>query len=275
MNAPKWFPRYFRPWIPRVLPVFPNLRDVLPPGESGDVEIYYRPCDAKRAEIDYWVRNELWIPGEHCQLDISGVGWMFDSYHEKCMNLAAVKDARGNVLIGGLGLGLILWPILAKRTVRSVLVLENSEDVLRLVGPSLDKHPNRDKLSIEIADARTWEPPEGRSFDSVWLDCVPAYGYNGRIFELQTEWVTRYQRFASPRGRVNHWGYEENILYRLHGEGPTEEWPSVDQRPHPIGPPDPMAVAIASTHNYGPFGLKKGTDMFAFLEDCKPAPLNR
>ena len=132
-----------------------------------------------------------------CQLTIGGVGWMYDTYHERIMNEIAVTQATGDVLIGGLGLGMILHPILAKPEVCSVTVLENSEHVAALVMPSLDHIAGREKLRLQMCDA-TQELPAG-DYDAIWLDCVPCYGYGGQVLEVQESWISRFPAAAAPR----------------------------------------------------------------------------
>lgn len=51
-------------------------------------------------------------------------------------NRAFIHRAKGKVLINGLGLGMVLSAILEKPEIKSVTVVEASEDVIKLVGPS-------------------------------------------------------------------------------------------------------------------------------------------
>lgn len=64
----------------------------------------------------------------------------------------------GNVLIAGLGLGMILHPILGKPEVARVTVLERSEHVIKLVGPTVRSSPKLDIIQANVFD---WVPPKG------------------------------------------------------------------------------------------------------------------
>ena len=83
------------------------------------------------------------------------------------------KEARGKVLINGLGLGVALKVILEKKNednkyaVDHVTVIEQSEDVIKLVGEHfIKKYP--DRLNIIQADALTYKPTN--KYDVVFHD---------------------------------------------------------------------------------------------------------
>lgn len=81
--------------------------------------------------------------------------------------------AKGNILINGLGLGIVLKAILKKINddgtfaVQKVIVVEKSKDVIQLVAPSF-----KDDVRVEIIndDAMTYQPPKGMRFDAIWHD---------------------------------------------------------------------------------------------------------
>jgi hypothetical protein len=73
----------------------------------------------------------------------------------------------GNILINGLGLGVALSKILEFENINSVTVVEKSEDVISLVGPSF---ANDQRVEIIHADAFEWKPPRGKRYTAVWHD---------------------------------------------------------------------------------------------------------
>lgn len=89
---------------------------------------------------------------------------------EKKTNLQFFQKAKGNVLINGLGLGMVLSAILTKKEVTSVTVVEISKDVIDLVAPSF-LHDKR--VKIIHADSLTFVPPKGIIYDAVWHDIWP------------------------------------------------------------------------------------------------------
>ena len=241
--------------------MFPMMVDIVPEMDRGEVSIRHAFPDHERAWVEGRLRNELRTAEPMVQLDIGETGWMFDTLHEKWMNRTAVVTAHGDVLLGGLGMGLILWPILRRREVRTVTVLENNADIISLILPTLASAKGIEKLSIIEGDGRTWTPKEGVLYDYIWLDCVPCYGYGSKFLDIHGGWIERYSKFhrgtvqkSNRRMRafeVDHWGYQENLLWCMHRPLEQEDWPREDNRPYPIGPPDPFVAAIAQEWNIG------------------------
>lgn len=92
---------------------------------------------------------------------------MSDTPDEKRDHAWFVREARGDVLINGLGLGMVLGAVLRKLEVSSVTVVERSADVIKLVGPSYlaDR-----RVTIVQGDAFAWKPPTGVRYGAVWHD---------------------------------------------------------------------------------------------------------
>jgi spermidine synthase len=97
-------------------------------------------------------------PGGYTRLVIDGVTQMTDTPAEQHFNTEAVDGARGDVLILGLGLGMILTAILPKRAVKSVTVVEISPEVIALVKPRLAAIRGFRKLAVVEADAYKYKP---------------------------------------------------------------------------------------------------------------------
>lgn len=106
-------------------------------------------------------------PGTYKRLSRGAVVVMSNTPMEIRSNRAIVRAARGDVLINGLGLGMVLEAVLAKPDVSSVTVVEKSADVIALVGPTFAREP---RVTIVHDDALDYAPPRGRSFDAVWHD---------------------------------------------------------------------------------------------------------
>ena len=81
-----------------------------------------------------------------------------------------VRRAHSEVLTAGLGLGMILHPILAEPAVSRVTLVEKYPDVIDLVGPTL---PATERLTIVTAAIFAWRPPRGSRYDVIWFDTWP------------------------------------------------------------------------------------------------------
>ena len=90
---------------------------------------------------------------------------MSGSKAEQELNTATVEAARGDVLVYGFGLGLILIPMMNKPDVTSVTVVELHQEVLDLVAA---QHALNDKVRIVLGDALTYVPD--RQYDLIFSD---------------------------------------------------------------------------------------------------------
>lgn len=116
-------------------------------------------------------------PGRYTSLRRDATQFMTDLYDEWWTQRSAIAEALnrgGDVLITGLGLGLVAEAILREpgSRVNLITILEQSADVIRLVAPYLDtRYPGR--IEVIEADAFSWEPPAPRHFTVCWHDIWP------------------------------------------------------------------------------------------------------
>lgn len=113
-------------------------------------------------------------PGRYVRLrrDKAWQPTMSDTPMERRTNRRFIEEAHGRILVGGLGLGLVLFPLLASAKVVSVAVLEREPAIIRMVEPvvrrALGVRKSR-KLSVIEADVETWTP-NGSRFSTVYMD---------------------------------------------------------------------------------------------------------
>jgi len=91
---------------------------------------------------------------------------MEDTPFELQTHLGFVLAARGRVLVTGLGLGCVVRGLLANPNVEHITCIENSKDVIRLVG----FHMPYERLTILEADALEWTANNKEVFDCAWHD---------------------------------------------------------------------------------------------------------
>jgi hypothetical protein len=92
---------------------------------------------------------------------------MSDTPMEKRTNYRFLEEAHGDVLIGGLGIGMIIIPIQEKIEVKSITILEKNPEVIELVGKQL---PLNNKVTVIEGDIFTYELAKGTKFDSIYFD---------------------------------------------------------------------------------------------------------
>ena len=106
-------------------------------------------------------------PGEYIKLIHNGNLVMSNTPMEICTQKEMVDKANGDVLIAGLGLGLLLLYIQNNPDITSIMVIEKYGEVIELVAPQL---PLDDKVDIVNADIFSWLPPEGTKYDTIYFD---------------------------------------------------------------------------------------------------------
>jgi len=109
------------------------------------------------------------FPGTYTRLTHNQRVVMSDTPAEIKDHLEIIRMAEGQVLLNGLGLGLVLRACLLKSEVDHVTVIEIAPEVIELVEP----HWHRwfgDRFTVHQADALTWKPPKNTRYDVCWHD---------------------------------------------------------------------------------------------------------
>lgn len=148
----------------------------LPPGKSGPWEI--RPFeitekDAKHERAMAAIRGERrYVPaGKYTGLFRHGEVIMSDTPDEMRDHREAIRQAKGHCLVMGLGIGMVVKAMLEKPEVTKVTVIEKSEDVIKLTGPTLQKTYG-DRFEVIQADAIDFKPMKGVRYGVVWADSL-------------------------------------------------------------------------------------------------------
>lgn len=149
-------------------------KSIIPPGEIGDCKIEKFTISKEGANLfnlrQIISRQGRYVEaGEYSRLYIEGALAMSDTPAELIDHSLFARIAKGNILINGLGLGIVARAVLLKGNVDKVIINEIDKDVISLVGPYIEEEFG-DKVQINEADAFLWKPPKGLKFDAVWHD---------------------------------------------------------------------------------------------------------
>lgn len=139
------------------------------------------------------------LPGRYAKLTVGGTLMMTDTRMEQYSSLAFIRAAHGDVLIYGLGLGMVLPALLASERVQSVTVVEKSADVMSLVAP----HYENPKLTVIVDDAFSFKPARGVRYDVVFVDIWPDISESNA--EEMSSLRRRARRFLRAGGEVFVW----------------------------------------------------------------------
>jgi hypothetical protein len=158
---------------------------------------------------NYWTTTGLKADFPYVKLVKKGEGVMMsDTPMERNTNRHFIKNANGDVLIFGLGLGLVILPLLKKEVVKSILVVELYQDLIDVVQPILKNHDTENKLSIIQGDCFEIHKsfPKEQKFDSIygdiWIEiCTDNYE---EMKTLTKNWKNRVNR-NNPLSFIDHW----------------------------------------------------------------------
>ena len=143
------------------------------------------------------------IPGTYTKLTRNGRIIMSDTPAEKCDHFTAVLKATGDVLIAGLGLGMVLNAVAMKPDVSSVTVLEIADGPCELVWPTYVRKYG-DKIQLIKTDVHKWEPPKGARWDTAWFDI-----WDDICGDNWQEYKTLTRRFCRRASWLGMWCKEE------------------------------------------------------------------
>jgi hypothetical protein len=134
---------------------------------------------------------------------------MEDTPRELRKHLPILLQARGNVLITGLGLGCVVRGLLTKPEVKRIDVVEIDDDVIEMVWPefTVDHRVNLfydDALTIQIAKHAHWD----FAWHDVWYETEP----------LATIHMQLLQRFDSYVDHQGAWEFPREVkrIYKRH-----------------------------------------------------------
>lgn len=129
----------------------------VPEGVSGDHQIIKKTFAAhhkfstanmrcqflggQKAKTVSWPHPTTWT-----YLTYDGGTWMSDIPCEHAQMIDCIKGIRGHVLVGGLGLGMVAVLLAKKKAIKTVTVVEKSQDVINLVAEHTTKHSDKIKI---------------------------------------------------------------------------------------------------------------------------------
>ena len=110
-------------------------------------------------------------------------------------NRKCFLNARGHVLINGLGMGMVIEGLQHSPNVTRMTIIEIDPDVIALVGPHFASDP---RIEIVQADAFEFKPPKGARYGYVWHDIWDELSANN--FPAMAKLNRKYARIADAQG---------------------------------------------------------------------------
>lgn len=189
-----------------------KMAEVLEPVKKGvaEVDIIEMTKEAAsfanlRAAINGTPRMAV-KPGKYARLVVKGELMMTDTPHEVRTCAQPMLHCYGDVLIAGLGLGMILIPVLRSPKVTRVTLVEKYQDVVDAVVPQLRKVLTKDeqkKLHIVVEDIFDYKPPSGTKYDCIWFDIWPTISTEN--LPEMGKLHRKFGKFHKEEGWVRSW----------------------------------------------------------------------
>ena len=200
----------------------------IPEGKAGDWEIVKKVEPAGKKFHTSNTRTEImggqkvitvsWPhPTTWHYLKENGAVWMSDLPIEHAQMKAALKDMKGHVLVGGLGLGLAVSLLAKQKGIKAITVVEKSQEVIQLVSGHI---PVKYPFTVIHQDLFYFlKQYQGPMFDGAFYDIwasdgegtffetvCPLYELSlGKVRSMPTNWnedVMRGQLFHSIQSRL-------------------------------------------------------------------------
>ena len=143
---------------------------------------------------DWRAKIEGIFPGTYIRLIHGGEVVMSNTNMEKRTNWEFCHNAHGDIIIGGLGVGMIILAIQDKPEVKSITVIEKNEEVIEMVASQLNFN---EKVKIIHADVFEWRPEKGVKYDMSYMDI---WNYvNEDVYEEMKQLKRKYSRYLKSK----------------------------------------------------------------------------
>lgn len=189
------------------------MRSILYPGEKGIARLEHYEVTREAASfhnLRQAINNHREggiVPGKYVRLIVDGELMMSDAPFEARSNRDIIEAATGTVLIAGLGMGMILVPILQNPKVTTVVVAELNKDVIDLVLPQLmERAPwtANQKMKLVVVHQDIFESqPQPNYFDTIYFDIWPTISTDN--IKQFTKLKRMFKSSLKPGGWMKCW----------------------------------------------------------------------
>ncbi len=168
-----------------------EMADLLEDRQIGDWKLEKFTIDSN----NLMARLQGITSGTYVRLTHKGECVMSNTNMEKRTNMDFCINAHGDVLIGGLGIGMIILAIQDKPEVKSITVIEKNQEVIDMVASQLNFN---EKVNIICADVFEWKPEKGVKYDVSYMDIWN--WVNEDVYEKEMKPLKRrYSRFLRSK----------------------------------------------------------------------------
>jgi spermidine synthase len=120
-------------------------------------------------------------------------------------NQKFIDNAKGDVIIFGLGIGLILHPLLQDDDIKSITIVEVDKDLIDETFPIILDFDTKSKLSIINCDAFQYQ--DDKKYDTIYFDIWPLI--NEEAFKEMKVLSEKFSKNLNDGGWMDSWCSEE------------------------------------------------------------------
>ena len=128
---------------------------------------------------------------------------MSDTPAEQMDHYEIIYKAKGNVLLAGLGIGMVLDAVAKKDEVTHVTVVEVAKEVIDLVWPHY-KSLYGDKIEVVNESILTWKPQTDAYYDCAWYDI-----WDNICLDNLSDMTKLHRKFAKKTGWQGSWARDQ------------------------------------------------------------------
>jgi spermidine synthase len=132
---------------------------------------------------------------------------------ETITNQKFIDNAKGNVLIFGLGLGLIIFPLLNDEQITKIDIVEIDSDIISYVGDIIKSHDVRNIVRIHKGDSFEYHNELQTTYDTIYFD-IWEYVGEKELYEIKDLHKT-YTIFLNKNGWMDSWRSEKMKDYGI------------------------------------------------------------
>ena len=183
--------------------------------ESDNYIIFKRVLTEE--DIESWKGNigeihkeKVQIGKEYLFLSHKGLQKTMMSNHESetITNQKFIDSAKGDILIFGLGLGLIVFPLLKEIGINRITIVELDKGLIEMVSPIIRFQDPLRKVKIINGDCFSWETQE--KFDTIYFDIWETI--DEKAYSEMEILEKRYLKNLKDGGWIDSWCSELNKL---------------------------------------------------------------
>jgi spermidine synthase len=124
---------------------------------------------------------------------------------ETLTNQKFLDNAKGDILIFGLGIGLIIFPLLADNDIKSITIVEIDDGLIDEVFPIIIKNDLESKVSVILSNAFDFETD--KMFDTIYFDIWSVIDQQSFLeMKILSE---KFTKNLKPGGWMDSWCSEE------------------------------------------------------------------